>query len=363
MMIPLPPPYHGAGIQSKMIIASRLLNESYEIRKISISFADGIRDLGHFSWKKIVKMAGVFSRLLGEMMMHRPHLIYYIPTTRGISFYRDCLFIFSIRCFGIPVLFHHRLKLDRMILANPVRRRIRQWMFGGSFSIVLSPLLKKNLFSVVPEDKILVVPNGIPDVPFFQPAVNCEPPTVLYLSNMMREKGPLLLLEGLHRLKERHVRFRGYFAGEWGDDISPEFFFSKLREFGLSKMVSYIGPVYGEKKLEVISQSHVFVFPTFLRHETFGNVVLEAMRSGLPVVVSDEASLPFIVEDGVTGLIFKTRDSVSLAEKLEKLIVRRSLRYQMGRAGRIRYERMFTFEKAEKRLKGCFDRVLEYYEK
>lgn len=359
MMIPLPPPYHGASIQSQMISRSRLLNKSFNIRRISISFADGMVDLGHFSLKKIGKMFCVFWKLIWEMTVYRPRIVYYIPTTGGISFWRDCFFIFTIHCFRIPLIFHHRLKLDLEILKNPVRERLHRWMLKDSYSIVLSPLLVKNISSFVPEEKIFIVPNGIPDIDMPQADPENTPPTLLFLSNMMKGKGSLLLLKALHCLKERDISFKAVFAGAWTHDISPLLFSETLRKFDLESDVTHVGPVYGRKKLDVILGSQIFVFPTFLKHETFGNVVLEAMRAGLPVLASDEGSLPFIVDDGVTGLIFEKRDLDSLIDKLEQLICDRSLRSRMGRAGRERFKQVFVFERAEADMKNCFRRVLE----
>jgi glycosyltransferase involved in cell wall biosynthesis len=58
----------------------------------------------------------------------------------------------------------------------------------------------------------------------------------------------------------------------------------------------------------------VFVFPSTT--DTFGNVVLEAQASGLPVIVSDEGGPKELMQDGVTGIVVRADDKASLVEAM-----------------------------------------------
>jgi glycosyltransferase involved in cell wall biosynthesis len=79
-----------------------------------------------------------------------------------------------------------------------------------------------------------------------------------------------------------------------------------------------------------------FVFPSTT--DTFGNVILEAQASGIPVIVSDIGGPRDLVEQGVEGYITKGQDAAELAEAIRKLAGDAESRKRMGEAGRVRVE-------------------------
>jgi glycosyltransferase involved in cell wall biosynthesis len=95
-----------------------------------------------------------------------------------------------------------------------------------------------------------------------------------------------------------------------------------------------------------------------MEHEAFPNVVLEAMRASLPVVTSDVASLPYIVEDGITGFICEKKNTMDFEQKLIKLIENKKLREDMGKQGRERFLKYFSFEKVEKELTRVMTNII-----
>lgn len=140
---------------------------------------------------------------------------------------------------------------------------------------------------------------------------------------------------------------------------SSDHFFSEIKEFikneNLSKHIKLTGPVYGEEKERLFLESDIFVFPT--HDEAFGLVNLEAMRAGLPVVSSDEGSIPEFVIDGVNGYIVDPKNIDMLTDRVLKLIHDPELRIRMGNAGRKIYEKHFTIDSYQKRL----EKGLEYF--
>ena len=77
-----------------------------------------------------------------------------------------------------------------------------------------------------------------------------------------------------------------------------------------------------------------FFFPS--ESETFGNVTLEAMASGLPAVVADATGSRSIVEDGVNGFVQKTTDELGFDHHLKNLIENSKLRNSLAKAARVR---------------------------
>ncbi|MBC7619258.1 MAG: glycosyltransferase, partial [Candidatus Saccharibacteria bacterium] len=83
--------------------------------------------------------------------------------------------------------------------------------------------------------------------------------------------------------------------------------------------------------------------------EPFGMVAIEAMAAGKPVIVAGHGGLLDIVEDGVSGLIFKPGDVQAFAQQLDRLINAPTLRSDLGARGRIRQKQLFSLETQLKR--------------
>jgi glycosyltransferase involved in cell wall biosynthesis len=98
----------------------------------------------------------------------------------------------------------------------------------------------------------------------------------------------------------------------------------------------FLGYQAGADLSSAFASSDVLVFPSTT--ETFGNVVIEAMASGLPVVCAKAGGAFGAVEDGVTGLHTAPRDPLDLARKVEHLLANPAMRRAMGHQGRLRAE-------------------------
>jgi len=93
---------------------------------------------------------------------------------------------------------------------------------------------------------------------------------------------------------------------------------------------AYTGMITGEELSRAYASADVFAFPS--ETDTFGNVVLEAMSSGLPAVVTDKMGPKEIVRDGETGFIASTHEE--FIEKVRLLVSDEDLRMKMGRNAR-----------------------------
>jgi phosphatidylinositol alpha 1,6-mannosyltransferase len=80
----------------------------------------------------------------------------------------------------------------------------------------------------------------------------------------------------------------------------------------------FLGQLSGSDLSTAYASSDIFVFPSTT--ETFGNVTIEAMASGIPPTCAKEGGAYGIIDDGVTGLITTPRDPIDLANKIEYLV-------------------------------------------
>ena len=97
--------------------------------------------------------------------------------------------------------------------------------------------------------------------------------------------------------------------------------------------VIFAGYRYGEELAGMYASSDLFVFPSL--SETFGNVVLEAMASGLPVIAYDVQGPKDIVRDRSTGALVSEITANALAAGMREVLKNSDLRRTMGRQARL----------------------------
>lgn len=100
----------------------------------------------------------------------------------------------------------------------------------------------------------------------------------------------------------------------------------------------FTGYLQGEELAQAYASADLFAFPG--ANETFGNVVIEAMSSSLPVVAPNSGGLIDFVEVGVNGLLFDSENPETLTASVEHLLAEPETAQRMGRAGRLKAENM-----------------------
>lgn len=207
---------------------------------------------------------------------------------------------------------------------------------------------------------MMICPNGVkPTVDqSFERRPN-EIPHILFLSNLLIDNGVLVLLDALKILKDKDYSFVSDFVGSETKDIDAARFAKKVEARGLNRLAVYHGRKYGEEKDSFFKHADVFAFPTYYSNETFGLVNLEAMEYALPVVSTNEGGIHDIVVNGQTGYTVEKNDPVALADAMEQLFRNPELGILMGKAGRKRFEEMFTEETFERNMKECLKRSIE----
>jgi glycosyltransferase involved in cell wall biosynthesis len=152
-------------------------------------------------------------------------------------------------------------------------------------------------------------------------------------------KGQLYLVEAVKELVDRHkdllVVFAGHDDSEYGRLVRK-----RIDEAGLHNYFIFLGERADIP--EILSVFDVFVVSSV--HEGFSNAIVEAMAAGKPVVAPDSGGNPEAVEHGKTGYLYTPCDSVSLAERLKKLICNVNLRTTMGHEGKRKVEEHFRQE-------------------
>ena len=92
--------------------------------------------------------------------------------------------------------------------------------------------------------------------------------------------------------------------------------------------IIFAGYRSGEELRRIYASADIFVFPSST--ETYGNVILEAMASGVPVVVPRAGGVQENLIEGYNGFYFAPHDAQDMAEAIKKLMDAPSLRRELG---------------------------------
>lgn len=197
--------------------------------------------------------------------------------------------------------------------------------FYNKFDKVLVPsqstkqLLQKKSFL-----NVALWTRGI-DADVFYPGQKKDDKTVrlIFAGRLVKEKDLLELVNVCALLDKHNLNYEIIFAG---DGELRQTLAKKIKK---SHVTGFIEQV---KLAELYRSSDIFVFPSTT--ETFGNVVLEALASGLPVIVSDGGAAKDLVLHGQTGFVAKAHDVRKFAEYTVLLILNKQLRLRLSRNAR-----------------------------
>jgi len=205
--------------------------------------------------------------------------------------------------------------------------------------VAVSDLLASTLtkdYRFLNKKEIRVIHNGIdcawcdPQLP--QKISEGEPsrekiPVILNVGGTTYAKGADLLLDAAKDLKCQ-VRLVG---------ARTPFLLGLRRkhatEFETAKFV-HAGPLYAQDLCAAYRTADIFALPS--RFDSFPFTVLEAMRHGLPVVISDRVGVKEVIKDGLEGFVVPSSDVRALGRRIHQLLADTTLRRRMGDAARHR---------------------------
>ena len=168
---------------------------------------------------------------------------------------------------------------------------------------------------------------------------------ILYIGWLEEYKGVLDLLEALIILKNKNKNFlcQIYGGGSLFDKIKII-----ISENELDNNVVLMGWANKQVKKEAYSKADIFILPSHF--EGFPNSLIEAMSAELPVISSNVGAVGDIIEDGINGFIFDSKNINQLVEKIETLISDSDLRMIMAINARKKITKKFTVLQAVEKL-------------
>lgn len=237
--------------------------------------------------------------------------------------------VLAARPLGLPVVISERNDPAIEALDDPwqyLRARCYRW---ADVVTANSRGVLRTMKAFVPESKLAYVPNPVP-APSGGTGAASRGPVILAVGRLVPQKAFDILLRAF-------AGGAGDLAG-WSVEILGE---GPLREelerlaeeLGVRQRVAFHG--YVDDPHAHYARAGIFALPS--RYEGMPNALLEAMATGLPVVVSDASPGPLEeVTDGEHGIVVPADDVAALTAALAKLAGDAGLRRALGEAGRRR---------------------------
>lgn len=354
----LPPPIHGAAMMGKYIQDSRFINEKFDCRYINLSTSKNLQEIGKVGISKLADYFKLLVHIYRTSKREKPDLCYVTPSMRKLGFYKDFPIVMMLKMMNIKIVTHHHNKGISKWANNSVDNFFCKLFFKKVKVILLADTLYPDIQKYVERKDVFICPNGISKEQEGTGKEEKTLPHILFLSNMMKDKGVWDLVNACKIMKGNGVLFHCDFVGKWSD-IDETSFYEKIKEDNLSSNITAHGAKYGKDKNAFFEKCDVFVFPTFYFNECFPLVLLEAMQQGIPCISTGEGGIPTVIENGKTGYIVNKHSPQELAEKITLLINNPKLCKQMGEAGRRKFEKQFTIEQFEKRFTEILSTIIQ----
>jgi glycosyltransferase involved in cell wall biosynthesis len=106
------------------------------------------------------------------------------------------------------------------------------------------------------------------------------------------------------------------------------------RSLGVADRVDFAGELRGDDLVAAMQEAAVAVLPSRSAAESFGMALIEAMACGTPVVGSDVGGIPYVITDGVTGLLVPPGDADALAAACRRILADGGFADRLAEAGR-----------------------------
>jgi glycosyltransferase involved in cell wall biosynthesis/predicted metal-dependent phosphoesterase TrpH len=263
------------------------------------------------------------------------------------------------RGLGVPLVGSYHTELTAYAGLRSGQRRLSDAMalavstFYRACDLVLSPSPASDAALGglgVGAERVVRWDRGV-DTTRFDPALRGRMPlpdavNVLYAGRITLEKGADLLAEAFLWARERNPRLQLVLAGG-----GPEQ--NRLSD-RVGDAATFLGWLDGAELARAYASADIFLFPS--RTDTFGQVILEAQASGLPVVAAAAGGPLSLIEDRVSGLLCQP-DAGTLAAAVLELADSPLLCERLARAG-LASARMRTWQRALERLADGYRRVL-----
>jgi glycosyltransferase involved in cell wall biosynthesis len=327
ILSPFPPPYGGMAIQAQKM-ASLLREGGFEVvtLRTNADLPDSLNFIARIKGLRTLLRAFLFLKNLHKVIPH-VEVVYFLTGFFNFFFWVTYPALLLIKLHGKRVILSAR--------GGGARK------FFHRYGILVKPILK--------QVDIITIPSGfLQDV--FLTSLNVETVVVPNIADLgqfkFRERFPicprLLTTRSLERIynvacvikafKSVHERFPESILGIAGDGSQRAALEQMVADLGLKGWVTFYGSIEHSKMQDLYNQYDIYVNASNV--DNLPGTILEAFASGLPVVSTNPGGIPYMFENGKTGLLVEKNDCNALAERVIALLKDPELALRLSRNAR-----------------------------
>lgn len=349
---PFPDPISGVSLANKNVKKILDKDENFSTKIINTTYPEFDENLGEFSFKKFLFFLFLNFKFYKVFTSNK---IYITPgqTFFGIIKYASFILLSSLLKKELIIHIHGNFINDQYKILTGWKKKMYKYLISKfDKGIVLSDSLRNNLSPFLTKENIFSLPNFAEDYLFedqnnFE---NIDEIRIIYLSNLMIEKGIIELLSALNILEKEGVKYKAQIAGNI-DEKSKNLVFNL---FSNLKNTKYFGIVKGEEKKKLLSWGNVFVLPTYYKMEGQPISIIEAMATNNVIVTTKHAGIPDLIKDDINGFFVEKRNVNDLKEKLKFLIQNKNSLNKIMLANKELFLSNFTLKKFQEKLIDIF---------
>ncbi|WP_204344464.1 glycosyltransferase family 4 protein [Psychroserpens algicola] len=318
---PIPEPTTGVSLANQVVADNLAKYGDYTVDTINTSYNKFDESLGAFS---ISKLLFYLKLNFYAYKIFKADIVYITPGQTFFGVVKYTLFILLSKLLGKELVTHihgNYVGKEYSQLKGIKKRIFKMLLSKTTKGIVLSETLTGNMSPFIENKSIYVLYNFVEDYVFPSPEQAKEKlqsftkPKLVFLSNLMEEKGIFALLEALQILEAEGFEYEAKIAGNIDETNKSK----ALGYFDSLKHTTYCGVVRGQEKKDLLYWSNTFILPTWYAMEGQPISILEAMATANVVLTTNHAGIPDIFKESINGFYVEKESPISIANAIKDI--------------------------------------------
>jgi glycosyltransferase involved in cell wall biosynthesis len=263
------------------------------------------------------------------------------------------------RMTGVPVIWHIRDRIEEGYLPRPAVRLVRLLARYLPVCVVANSASTLEALKLHSRQRTAVIASGLTREHIERCSgerLSHPVPRIGIVGRIAPWKGQDVFLEAAAQLLRAGLRAQFLIVGS--PMFGEEAFEGRLRglasELGIAEQVEFLG----FSDVPTVLRSLDILVHASRTPEPFGQVIIEGLAAGIPVVATDGGGVREIIEGGRTGLLVPMGDAAALAEALRQLLSQPEYARRLAAAGRRHVLEHFTIEQSARRSEALYEQLL-----